>query len=275
VRPAALIFDLDETLLADHASTDATLAALVDDAYLDGRDMRLEACTLADSLRRHARRVWATGPERAYVDAIGIGATEALWGSFAGDDPHLRRMVAWAPEYHRAVWFEALAECGIADEALARWLAARFREERRARHLLFPDTLPALERLRTDYRLAMLTNGAPDIQRAKIDGSGLAASFAVIVVSGEVGAGKPDPRIYAHTLALLGIPASQAVMIGDNLTNDVYGAQAAGMRGIWLDRRGGDMSLGPRPTGEHRRPCPRPDATIPSLAELPNTLLAM
>jgi len=266
--PSALIFDLDETLLADAASTQAALIATIEGSRLRGR---VDAPSLADAIIRHANRLWEAGPARDYAERIGVSATEGLWGRFDGDAPELRRLAAWAPEYRRGAWSAALGERGIHDDALAADLAARFREERLARQLLFPDALPALERLRGAYRLALLTNGAPDIQRAKIAGSGLTAYFAVIVVSGEVGFGKPDPRIYARTLALLDLPAAHAVMIGDNPVNDVRGARGAGLRAIWLDR---DNSPAPhiRRDAERVLHHVRPDAEITSLAELPDVL---
>lgn len=270
-----LIFDLDETLLADALSTQAALLATVEAANLG---QRTDARELAGTALRHARRLWEQGPAYEYADAIGISASEGLWGSFAGDDPGLRRLAAWAPEYYHGAWSAALAEHGLADDVsgdtLAAQLAARFREERLATQLLFPDTLPALGRLRQTYRLAILTNGAPDIQRAKIDGASLAPYFELIVVSGEVGAGKPDPRIYAQTLAVLDVVPSDAVMIGDSLANDVRGPQQAGMRGIWLARDGGTgHELGRGVVrGSHSARGVAPDATIRALDELPGVL---
>ena len=66
-------------------------------------------------------------------------------------------------------------------------------------------------------RLALLTNGGSKGQRLKIDRFNLAMLFDVILIEGEVGFGKPDPRIYTKALAALDVPASEAWMIGDNL----------------------------------------------------------
>jgi putative hydrolase of the HAD superfamily len=278
-EPTSVIFDLDETLLADAASTEAALIATIERAYLRTDDGGpLDAARLASAVRDHARRLWRAGPYAGYAEAIGISASEGLWGDFGGDAPELRALADWAPGYYRDVWSAVLAEQGVADPAraadLSDNLAARFREERLARHLLFPDTLPALDALRGTHRLALLTNGAPDIQRAKIAGAGLAPYFAVIVVSGEVGVGKPDPRIYTHTLALLDVTAGQAVMVGDNLVNDVRGAQEAGLRAVWLTRTDG-LAYAARRTLERLRQRVSPDATIATLAELPAAIAGM
>jgi HAD superfamily hydrolase (TIGR01509 family) len=67
---------------------------------------------------------------------------------------------------------------------------------------------------------------------------GIASAFEVIVDSGRLGIEKPDPRIFAHTLAALGVAAdTPAIHIGDSWSADVSGALAAGWRAIWYGRR--------------------------------------
>jgi putative hydrolase of the HAD superfamily len=66
---------------------------------------------------------------------------------------------------------------------------------------------------------------------------GLAPVFATIVDSGRVGIEKPDPRIFAHTLELVGGRASEAVHIGDSWSADVVGATGAGWRAIYYPSR--------------------------------------
>lgn len=64
---------------------------------------------------------------------------------------------------------------------------------------------------------------------------GIADAFAVIVDSGRVGLEKPDPRIFAHTLAALDAPAdARPIHIGDLWTADIQGALGAGWRAIWF-----------------------------------------
>ena len=115
-----------------------------------------------------------------------------------------------------------------------------------------------LRELQSRYRLAVVTNGAPDLQREKLDGAGLAPYFAIVTISGEVGIGKPDPRIFAHTLAHLSVPPTEAVMVGNDLTRDIWGARKAGIAGIWVNRTGAEYLAGDT----------TPDAEITSLLEL-------
>lgn len=131
-----------------------------------------------------------------------------------------------------------------------------------ARHVVYEDVEPALAELRESHALALVTNGAPCLQREKLAGSGLAHWFDAVVVSGDLGAGKPDPRVFEHALALLGQPPDP-VMVGDTVERDVDGALAAGLDAIWINRSGQ-----PRPADR------RELREIASLAELPAILRA-
>jgi putative hydrolase of the HAD superfamily len=114
---------------------------------------------------------------------------------------------------------------------------------------VYDDVRPTLEHLKESFRLGLLTNGAPDLQHEKIAGADIAGYFDAILVSGEIGVGKPDPRIYESILSQLGVAACEAVMVGNSLQSDIQGAQAAGIKAIWLNRAGS----------------PRDDAIIPDL----------
>jgi putative hydrolase of the HAD superfamily len=80
----------------------------------------------------------------------------------------------------------------------------------------------------------MLTNGPPDIQRLKLAMTGLADCFTAIVISGEIGVGKPDPRAFAIVADRLGIAPADIVMVGDNWERDVMGAIKVGMSAVWI-----------------------------------------
>lgn len=67
---------------------------------------------------------------------------------------------------------------------------------------------------------------------------GVASHFAAIIDSGRIGIEKPDPRIFAHALAELGVAADHpAIHIGDSWDADVVGARRAGWRAVWYGRR--------------------------------------
>jgi putative hydrolase of the HAD superfamily len=192
--------------------------------------------TLCNRIFEHAGERYRAGPFHEYCESIGISRTECLWGDFGDGRPDIQKLAQWIPVFRRQTWLHFLAEYGINDAAFAEDIQNRFIEERQRRQVVFPDVEPALRELQKQYRLALLTNGAPSLQRFKINASGLSPYLANVTISGDLGYGKPDPRIFQHTIDLLGVPPEAAVMIGDNLRRDIYGAQNAGLHGIWINR---------------------------------------
>ena len=80
--------------------------------------------------------------------------------------------------------------------------------------------------------------------------------------------GKPDRAFFEQALHSIGVAADEAVMVGDDIENDVGGAQRAGMRGILVC------------TGKHSADSPllegvQPDAILPSIVDLPEWLGAL
>ena len=101
---------------------------------------------------------------------------------------------------------------------------------------LFADTEPALAALRArGLRLAIVSNFDGRLTRV-CESLGIAAYFDTIVISGRVGAAKPDPRIFAVALERLGVSAAEAAHVGDSPREDVEGARRAGLRPILVAR---------------------------------------
>jgi putative hydrolase of the HAD superfamily len=258
----AILFDLDNTLLLeDEATEDAlrqTCALAARRAGVDARPVQVAAQEAADALFR-------ASPTFAYADAMGIWWGEALWGDFAGDQQGLVALRAFVPGFRREVWSRALSAAAVSDEALVDELAAAYPALRRALRPIDPEADATLDDLGRDHRLALVTNGAPDLQREKLAATTLAAHFAAIVISAEVGAGKPDPRIFRAALDALDVASTDAVMVGDSLERDIAGARRAGLRSVWLDRAGGGAGGGPVV----------PDARIQTLGELRTSLIGL
>jgi putative hydrolase of the HAD superfamily len=254
----ALLFDLDDTLVVEEGAAVASFAAT---ASVAAERHGVDAAALAADARVRARELWRAAPTYPFCRRIGISSWEGLWCRFEGDADDLRALRAWAPDFRRDAWRRALADHGIEDDALAAELGERFGVERRGRCETFDDAAAALDRLRGEYALALVTNGASCLQREKLAASGLADRFDAIVVSGDLGRGKPDQAIFARALDAVGAEPGEAAMVGDNLTNDVDGALAAGLRAVWLNREG------------RQRPGDRPDLVeIGDLGELPAAL---
>lgn len=99
-----------------------------------------------------------------------------------------------------------------------------------------PDVIEGLEQMQAArWRLGILTNGAADIQRAKIAAAGLTGSVDAIVISEEIGARKPEADAFHVAMARCGgIPWEEGWMVGDGVDTDIRGGSAAGLRTIWI-----------------------------------------
>ena len=144
---------------------------------------------------------------------------------------------------------EALGRALDSDVAADEWFAA-YLEHYRAAWRAFEDAIPALDALvavNPEIKLAVVTNGEGEPQRAKLAAIGLAERFPLVVASGEVGTAKPDPAIFALACERLGVERAHAAHVGDRLDLDAQGAAAAGLRGVWLDRPGAASASAPAP----------------------------
>ena len=87
----------------------------------------------------------------------------------------------------------------------------------------------------------LVTNGIAEIQRARFGDCTLTPYLQGIVVSEEVGASKPDPKMLFEALKQAGgIPVEEAVMLGDRIPADIQAANNAGMDSI-LFTNGGEI----------------------------------
>jgi putative hydrolase of the HAD superfamily len=231
--PRALLLDLDDTILDDSSGVvDCWRAACASCcSAVNGLDAEL----VFRAIDRTREWYWSD-PERHRV-----GRLELAWAR--GEVVRL-----------------ALADLGVDDADLASRIGDRYHALRDQAIAPFDDAVPTVEWLRSQgCRLALLTNGGSRGQRQKIDRFMLAPLFDAILIEGEVGFGKPDPRIYAEALTALGVPAAETWMVGDNLEWDVAGPQRQGIAGVWIDAQDGGVPAG------H---AVRPDRIINRLADL-------
>lgn len=223
-----LFFDIDETLLDQRR---AELAA-AESLFATFGDLLPQPCSV-DCLCL----LWRECRERhlpAYLD-----------GSISYLQYHRRRVRDLFVDGDR-----------ISDrEADARYRV--FRESYRRAWRLFDDVRPALEHL-AHLPKGIISNGNSRHQRRKLRDTGILGHFAVVVISDRAGAAKPRREIFLEACRRAGVPPSRCVYIGDRIDSDVHASQAAGMRGIWLDRNNS------RPPGGID--------TIRSLADLPSRI---
>lgn len=98
---------------------------------------------------------------------------------------------------------------------------------------LYDEVLPALERLRGNFRLFTASNGNADLGQI-----GIAHFFERSVAARDVGAAKPDPKIFIKAVEDTGLALDEVAYVGDDPIMDVVGARRAGMRPIWINRAG-------------------------------------
>lgn len=104
--------------------------------------------------------------------------------------------------------------------------------------VVYEDTAAALERWKKKgIELGIISNFDSRIYTV-LESLGFQDAFDTITISTEVGAAKPDSRVFETALHKHDCLAAQAWHVGDSYTEDVRGAEAAGMKGIWLKRSG-------------------------------------
>jgi putative hydrolase of the HAD superfamily len=219
--PRVISLDLDDTLWPVAPVLAAAEAALHE--WLQQRYPRTMHGHSINTMRALRAKIAAQFPEQSH------------------DLTFLRRR-ALAAQFIGAGYAESASE-----EALEVFLAARNRVE------FFDDVRPALERLRTRYRLFALSNGNADLERC-----GLGAFFDGHVSAIAAGAAKPDARIFAALREMASVPADEILHVGDDPITDVVGARQAGMQTAWLNRDARSWPVGLAP----------PARTISTLAEI-------
>ena len=251
---SAVIFDLDDTLIVEEAFAMASLREAL--AELQGVNPRSAGEEALESIRS----VWRRGADYPVCLELGFASWEGLWSDFTGNHAVVDGLHAWAPTYRATAWDAVAATLGADDPVLVRAAADRFEVAQRAGHPVIDGMAPALAAVSARYPMGLLTNGPSDIQRLKLDQAGLSDAFGAVVISGEVGVGKPSAEVFLAVLDALGARPDNSVMVGDSWERDVVGALDVGMRAVWI---------------ADGRPAPRPDprvTVVDSVRELDDLL---
>ncbi len=99
---------------------------------------------------------------------------------------------------------------------------------------LLEGAIETLDYLKNSYELHIITNGFEEVQKLKIEKSGLSKYFNVVVTSECLGIKKPNPEIFQHALSKAKALPEESVMIGDSYEADIEGAINIGMNTIHL-----------------------------------------
>jgi FMN hydrolase / 5-amino-6-(5-phospho-D-ribitylamino)uracil phosphatase len=172
---------------------------------------------LREWLSEHCPRI----PERVSIEEM-----RAARESLARDEPHNAHDFT----YLRVASLARHArECGYDEEVAQRAFEVFFAARNELD--LFADVRPALERLRSRYLLATLSNGNADLARI-----GLSEFFALSLNARQIGVAKPHPRCFERLASELDLQPHDVVYVGDDPVLDVEAARAAGLSTAWVNR---------------------------------------
>ena len=200
MKPAAVLFDLDDTLIDHGTALRHALVALAaaGEARVSPEEFRTRWKNIHVELYpRHLRG------ELPYVEL----SRERIWRAIGR---HLSTTQV--------------------DDLFQLYMA-----EYRSAWRIFPDVVPCLDSLR-HLKLGVISNGPSAEQRDKLRLLQIEDRFDYVAISEECGAAKPDARIFMIALDALNVGPSSAVFVGDAYDVDCLGASAAGLHSVWLDR---------------------------------------
>ena len=213
-RVRAVFFDLDETLLDDD------------------RCMRKAVARTCATLGKHYPQIEPKRLESTYLHV-----SNKLWTSYGSVPRTSSTGDSGGIDIRLEVWGRALTVYGLPHQDLAIEAVDLYSQERRASYYLFSDVHEVLHALREKYILGVISNGPGDTQREKVHVTGLGAYMHVLVVSGELGVGKPESGIFLKALESAQVIPAEAIHVGDSLTSDVVGAKGVGMYAVWINRK--------------------------------------
>lgn len=138
---------------------------------------------------------------------------------------------------------EFIAAIGYPESAVEPFTRA-FRAAWGRTHTLVPQAKETLDVLQAKgYRLFAASNSFGHLQRSRLEHAGILPYFEDTFISMDIGYDKPDIRFFEEALRRAGLQASEVLMIGDSMTTDVLGAQAAGIDALFFDRRANQSLL--------------------------------
>lgn len=234
--PRAMLIDMDDTILSAYGRPEIAWNKIA--AEFADELKPLPPPEVAAAILGFARQFWATA-DAAWRMKLTEARQLTVKGGFAS-----------LGNAHGA---------SLSDDLAIR-IADRFTRYREDEAFVFPGAHDAIDAFKAcGVKLALVTNGAADTQRAKVERFELTHRFDHIQIEGEHGFGKPEERAYLHAMQALGVTAAETWMIGDNLEWEVEAPQRLGIYAIWMDVHGEGLPAGS--TVE-------PDRIIRSLTEL-------
>ncbi len=132
------------------------------------------------------------------------------------------------------VFFEAINVSGDPDAFGQFYLCSLAADAR-----VFPGTEGVIRQLAERTNLMIITNGLKEVQRPRFARASINECFADFIISEEVGAAKPDVKIFDEAFRRMNHPQkSDVLMVGDSLTSDIKGGNNYGIDTCWFNPAG-------------------------------------
>ncbi|MBB45920.1 MAG: phosphoglycolate phosphatase [Rhodospirillaceae bacterium] len=243
MRPKAILFDLDDTLISPRHHRTFFWHEAIQDIWKQKEGNRVpepkDIDDLVNKINRSATDFWSV-PDRHKSGRLDIRTARfTILDNAIGSDKRYDRNTRWL----------------IADRCGALMFD---------KTTLFPDAISTLKHLKLEgIKLALVTNGASEAQRAKINKFDLEQYFLHVQIEGEAGVGKPELKAYQMAMEKLNVVATETWMVGDNIDWEIIAPQKLGIYSIWRDPRG----HGVLPEGT----LAKPDRIITRLTQLKST----
>jgi len=218
MMPRAILFDLDDTLISAYSNPHRAWAEVTtefSDEIVDFAQDGLTSGDVAQSIAEYSVKFWSDA-ERHKIWRLKMN--EARYRIVKGG---LERIASGLSEI---------------DHDFVHRLAERFSAYRTQNMFLFDGAHELLDTLKArGVMLGLITNGAAETQRPKIERFGLAHRFEHIQIEGEMGFGKPEDRAYGHAVNALNTTTEDCWIVGDNLEWEVKAPAKLGFRTVWHD----------------------------------------
>ena len=124
----------------------------------------------------------------------------------------------------------------------------------------FPDTVPALRRLKSRYRLAILSNIDDDL--FALTAPKLGVELDLVITAQQVKSYKPSLRNFETLLQRLPVEKDRLLHAAESLYHDVVPARTLGIATVWVNRRQD------RPSAATKLVAAQPDLEVPTLHAL-------
>jgi len=160
-------------------------------------------------------------------------------------------MTRYGTDYTRALQPEKLNQLPLV-------LAEAYRAASRYQLQLYSGVEKTINQLFLKYRLAILSDGQSAYAVPELNAVGLLGLFDPVIISGDFGYRKPDPRLFEKALSDMQMKPSEVLYVCNDMYRDVYGAQRVGIKTVFFRSN----------QGQQEKNGVRPDYVIYSFPEL-------